>query len=92
MKYQTTKRLYDVHYKIKHNKKHEEHRYFRIVTTIHDKDIEKIKEDLRTKYGDESWFYDPYEYYFHKVVLPRIIDSNPWKAIDLKSYELTEVA
>jgi hypothetical protein len=90
MKYQTTKRLYEVQYKIK--KEHGENYNSSIVTTIHDKDIEKIKEDLKTKYGEESWFYDPYEYYFHKVVLPKIINSNSWIVRECHSRELMEVA
>ena len=86
MKYQIKKRVYEVGYKINH-----EWNYTRIITTIHDEDIEKINEELKTKYGEESWFYDGYEYYFQKVVLPNIINSNSWKIKSLKSYEVMEV-
>ena len=87
MKYQTTKELYEVHYL-----KDGEHHHSSIVTTIHSKDIEKIREDLETDYGKDSWFVDPYETYFHKVVLPNIINSDSWIVKDLRSRRVTEVA
>ena len=87
MKYQTTKNLYEVHYL-----KDGEHHLSSIFTTIHSKDIEKIKEDLKTNYGEDFWIYDPHEIYFHKVVLPKIINSNSWIVEDVRYRKVTEVA